>query len=29
LDALVEALWMDNDWLEYKLMAVEDALIDQ
>jgi chromosome segregation ATPase len=29
LDALVEALQTDNGWLEYKLMAAEDALIDQ
>jgi multidrug resistance efflux pump len=29
LDALVEALQMDNDRLEYNLMAAEDALTDQ
>jgi hypothetical protein len=25
----VEALWTDNDWLEYRLRAVRDALLDQ
>jgi hypothetical protein len=29
LDALVEALRTDNGRLEYKLMAVEDTLINQ
>jgi hypothetical protein len=29
LDALVEALRMDNNWLEYRLRAVQDALLDQ
>ena len=29
LDALVEALQTDNGWLEYRLMAVQDALLDQ
>jgi hypothetical protein len=29
LDALVEALQTDNDWLEYRLRAVQDALLDQ
>jgi hypothetical protein len=29
LDALVEALRTDNDWLEYRLWAVWDALLDQ
>jgi hypothetical protein len=29
LDALVEALQTDNDWLEYRLRAVRDALLDQ
>jgi hypothetical protein len=29
LDALVEALRTDNGWLEYKLMPVEDTLINQ
>jgi hypothetical protein len=26
LDAMVEALQTDNDWLEYRLMAAEVAL---
>jgi hypothetical protein len=29
LDALVEDLRTDNDWLEYRLRAVQDALLDQ
>jgi hypothetical protein len=29
LDALVEALQMDNGLLEYRLRAVHDALLDQ
>jgi chromosome segregation ATPase len=29
LDAFVEALRTDNDWLEYRLKAVQDALLDQ
>jgi hypothetical protein len=29
LDALVEALQTDNGWLEYRLRAVEDTLLDQ
>jgi hypothetical protein len=29
LDAMVEALREDNDWLEYNLMGVEDAYTDQ
>jgi septal ring factor EnvC (AmiA/AmiB activator) len=29
LDALVEALWTDNGWLEYRLQAVRDELLDQ
>jgi hypothetical protein len=28
-DALVEALRTDNSWLEYRLRAVRDALLDQ
>jgi hypothetical protein len=28
LDALVEALRIDNGWLEYRLRAVRDALLD-
>jgi hypothetical protein len=28
LDALVEALRIDNGWLEYRLRAVWDALLD-
>jgi hypothetical protein len=29
LDALVEAMWTDNGWLEYRLQAVKDELLDQ
>jgi hypothetical protein len=29
LDALVEALWTDDGWLEYQLLAVRDELLDQ
>jgi hypothetical protein len=29
LDAFVEAMQMDNDWLEYRLRAMQDALLDQ
>jgi hypothetical protein len=29
LDALVEALRTDNGWLEYRLQAVRDELLDQ
>jgi hypothetical protein len=29
LDALVEALRTDNGWLEYRLRAVWDELLDQ
>jgi hypothetical protein len=29
LDALAEALQMDNGWLEYRLRVVKDALLDQ
>jgi hypothetical protein len=29
LDALVEALWTDNGWLEYRLQAVRDELLEQ
>jgi septal ring factor EnvC (AmiA/AmiB activator) len=29
LDALVETLRTDNGWLEYRLRAVQDALLDQ
>jgi hypothetical protein len=29
LDALVEALQTDNGWLEYRLRAMWDALLDQ
>jgi chromosome segregation ATPase len=29
LDALVEALQTDNDWLEYRLRVMEDALVNQ
>jgi hypothetical protein len=29
LDALVEALRTDNEWLEYRLRAVRDELLDQ
>jgi hypothetical protein len=29
LDALVEALQIDNGWLEYRLQAVWDKLLDQ
>jgi hypothetical protein len=29
LEALVEALRADNGWLEYRLRAVQDALLDQ
>jgi hypothetical protein len=29
LDALVEALWTDDEWLEYQLQAVWDELLDQ
>jgi hypothetical protein len=29
LVALVEALQTDNNWLEYRLRAVQDALLDQ
>jgi hypothetical protein len=29
LDALVEALRSDNGWLEYRLQAVRDELLDQ
>jgi hypothetical protein len=29
LDTLVEALWTDNGWLEYRLQAVRDELLDQ
>jgi hypothetical protein len=29
LEAFVEALQTDNDWLEYRLRAVQDALLDQ
>jgi flagellar capping protein FliD len=29
LDALVEALRTNNDWLEYQLRAVQDAPLDQ
>jgi hypothetical protein len=28
LEALVEALQTDNGWLEYRLRAVQDALLD-
>jgi hypothetical protein len=28
-DAFVEALRKDNGWLEYRLRAVQDALLDQ
>jgi hypothetical protein len=28
LSALVEALRTDNGWLEYRLRAVQDALLD-
>jgi hypothetical protein len=28
-DALVEALRIDNGWLEYRLRAVRDELLDQ
>jgi hypothetical protein len=28
LDALVEALLIDNRWLEYQLRAVRDELLD-
>jgi hypothetical protein len=27
--ALVEALWTDNSWLEYRLHTVREALLDQ
>jgi hypothetical protein len=29
LDALVEALRIDKGWMEYRLRAVQDALLDQ
>jgi hypothetical protein len=29
LDTLVEALRIDNGWLEYRLWVVRDALLDQ
>jgi hypothetical protein len=29
LDALVEALRIDNGWLEYRLQVVRDAFLDQ
>jgi hypothetical protein len=29
LDALMEALQTDNGWLEYRLRAVREALLDQ
>jgi quinol monooxygenase YgiN len=29
LDALVEAMRTDNGWLEYRLHAVQDKLLDQ
>jgi hypothetical protein len=29
LNALVEALQTDNGWLEYRLQAVRDELLDQ
>jgi hypothetical protein len=29
LDALVDALWNDNGWLEYWLWAMQDELLDQ
>jgi chromosome segregation ATPase len=29
LDALVEALQTNNDWLEYRLRVMEDALVNQ
>jgi hypothetical protein len=29
LDALVDALWNDNWWLEYWLWAMQDELLDQ
>jgi hypothetical protein len=29
LDALVDALWTDNGWLEYWLRAMQDELLDQ
>jgi hypothetical protein len=29
LDTLIEALRTDNGWLEYRLQAVQDALLDQ
>jgi hypothetical protein len=29
LDALVEALRTDNGWLEYRMRAVRDDLLDQ
>jgi hypothetical protein len=29
LDTLIEALRTDNGWLEYRLRAVQDALLDQ
>jgi hypothetical protein len=29
LDGLVEAMWTDNGWLEYRLQAVKDELLDQ
>jgi hypothetical protein len=28
-DALVEALQMENGWLEYRLWVVQDVLLDQ
>jgi hypothetical protein len=28
LDALVEALWTDNGWLEYRLQAMRDEILD-
>jgi hypothetical protein len=29
LDALVEALWTDNGWLEYWVEAMRDELLEQ
>jgi chromosome segregation ATPase len=29
LDALVEALWTDNRWLEYRLKVMQDELLEQ
>jgi hypothetical protein len=29
MDALVEALRIDNGWLEYRLQAVQDELLDE